>query len=70
MNSCFGKIFSLYFYSCFIRTLSFLVLYRPNMVEDDQSKDESLDEDSVTVFFFVYPDYSDMMSKFIQITVR
>ena len=40
------------------------------MVEDDQSKDESLDEDSVTVFFFVYPDYSDMMSKFIQITVR
>ena len=73
MNSCFGKIFSLYFYSCFIRTLSFLVLYRPNMVEDDQSKDESLDEDSVTVSLFClsrlqwydeqdYPNYSKMIS--------
>ena len=45
IKGCCGKIFSLYFNSCFNRTLFFLVLYRSHMVEDDQSKDESLDED-------------------------
>ena len=39
---------------CF-RTLFFLVLYRPHMVEDDQSNDESLDEDKCHRLFLFRP---------------